>query len=181
MFFQVSIFPVDATMTPKSVTPQDAPGALDARCFTLLPALLLLLATPALAESDDVARGRYLIQISGCNDCHTAGWMESAGQVPEDRWLTGSPLGWRGPWGTTYASNLRLVAHNLTEPQWLEHARREWRPPMPWFNLRKMEDDDLIAIYRYVRHLGAAGEMAPAYLPPDKTPQMPYAVFPGVK
>ncbi|AYF90827.1 cytochrome C [Pseudomonas sp. DY-1] len=134
-----------------------------------------------MAESDDVARGRYLIQVSGCNDCHTAGWMESSGQVAEGQWLTGSPLGWRGPWGTTYASNLRLVAQNLSEAQWLEHARREWRPPMPWFNLRRMEDRDLTAIFHYIRNLGPAGSVAPAYVPPGHAPQMPYAEFPGVE
>ncbi|MGQ7814854.1 hypothetical protein [Metapseudomonas furukawaii] len=168
-------------MTPIPVSSKALPRAANARTLALLSALLLALAVPAQAENAEVTRGRYLIQVSGCNDCHTSGWMESAGQIPEDRWLTGSPLGWRGPWGTTYASNLRLVAHNLTEAQWLEHARREWRPPMPWFNLRRMENDDLLAIYRFIRHLGAAGELAPAYVPPDKTPPMPFAVFPGVE
>ncbi|MDT4864514.1 hypothetical protein FQZ97_992780 [compost metagenome] len=166
-------------MSPTVAAPRAIPGALDARRRTLLPALLLCLVAPTQAETDQVARGRYLIQVSGCNDCHTAGWMESAGQVAEGQWLTGSPLGWRGPWGTTYASNLRLVAQNLGERQWLEHARREWRPPMPWFNLRQMDDGDLLAIYRYIRHLGPAGSMVPAFVPPGQAPQMPYAQFPG--
>lgn len=130
------------------------------------------------AESD-VQRGRYLIQVSGCNDCHTPGYMETDGKVDEKFWLTGSQLGWRGPWGTTYASNLRLVVQNLTEQQWLSHARGPWRPPMPWFNLRKMRDEDLMAIFRYIRHLGPSGAPAPLYLPPDQMPKMPYAQFPG--
>ena len=86
--------------------------------------------TPAYPKAD-IQRGRYLVRISGCNDCHTPGYPESGGKTPEKLWLTGSPLGWRGPWGTTYASNLRLVMHNMTEAQWLKHARVEWRPPMP--------------------------------------------------
>lgn len=168
-------------MTQPFATPWAQFGALDEPLRRLFPALLAFVVFPAMAEGNDVARGRYLVQVSGCNDCHTAGWMESSGQVAESQWLTGSPLGWRGPWGTTYASNLRLVAQNLSEMQWLEHARREWRPPMPWFNLRRMDDRDLTAIFHYIRNLGPAGSMAPAYVPPGKTPQMPYAEFPGVE
>jgi hypothetical protein len=42
-----------------------------------------------------------------------------------------------------------------------------------------MTTADLRAIYRYVRHLGAAGKPAPDYVPPDKTPAGPYVQFPG--
>jgi mono/diheme cytochrome c family protein len=73
----------------------------------------LLLALPALAQDKtkadpQVERGRYLIKIGGCNDCHTAGYAPAGGKVPESQWLTGDALCWRGPWGTTYATNLRL-------------------------------------------------------------------------
>jgi len=88
-------------------------------------------------------------------------------------------LGWRGPWGTTYPTNLRLVAQALSEEQWLKSSRRELRPPMPWFNLRDMSDGDLRAIYRYLRHLGPVGEPAPAYVPPGTEPQSPFVQFPA--
>jgi mono/diheme cytochrome c family protein len=133
----------------------------------------------AKASKADIQRGRYLVRITGCNDCHTPGYPESNGKTDEKLWLTGSPLGWRGPWGTTYAPNLRLVVQNLTEAQWLKHARTEWRPPMPWFNLREMTDADLKAMYRYIRHLGPAGEPAPAYVPPNQTPKQPFVQFPA--
>lgn len=126
----------------------------------------------------EVQRGRYLVQVAGCNDCHTPGYPESGGKVDEKLWLTGSALGWRGPWGTTYPPNLRRVAHTLTEVQWLAHARKAWRPPMPWFNLRDMTDADLGAIHRYLRHLGPAGEPAPAYVPPGRAPAAAVVSFP---
>jgi mono/diheme cytochrome c family protein len=134
---------------------------------------------PGKKASPDVERGRYLVQVAGCNDCHTPGYLESAGKVDEKDWLTGSPLGWRGPWGTTYGPNLRLAAAKLTEAQWLPHARNEWRPPMPWFNLRKMSDADLTAIYRYLQHAGPAGKPAPAALPPGQEPKGPFVQFPA--
>ena len=126
-----------------------------------------------------VARGRYVVSIAGCNDCHTPNFPMKNGEVAEAEWLTGDALGWRGPWGTTYATNLRLYFQDLTEEQWLKKAKTlNARPPMPWFNVRKMSTTDLRAMYRYIRHLGPAGKPAPAYLPPDKTPPQPYVAFP---
>ena len=109
--------------------------------------------------------------IGGCNDCHTAGYAPSGGKVPESQWLLGDALGWHGPWGTTYATNLRLYMQDLTEEQWVKKAKAlNARPPMPWFNVRAMTSGDLRAMYRYIRSLGPVGKPAPAYLPPDKTP-----------
>lgn len=149
---------------------------------TLLVAIVILLAAAsALAFAGDrqVERGRYLVAIAGCNDCHTPGFAMKNGQVPESLWLTGDALGWRGPWGTTYAPNLRLSMQELKEDEWVKKAKTlTTRPPMPWFNLHHMSASDLRAIYRYVRHLGPAGKPAPAYVPPDGTPAGPYVQFP---
>jgi mono/diheme cytochrome c family protein len=129
--------------------------------------------------SADVNRGRYLVATSGCNDCHTPGYPVSGGKVDEKLWMTGDKLGWRGPWGTTYASNLRLTASRMTETQFVALARNpQLRPPMPWFVLRDMNERDVRAVYRYLKHAGPAGEPAPAYLPPDKTPNPPFVQFP---
>jgi mono/diheme cytochrome c family protein len=129
--------------------------------------------------SAEAARGRYLVQIAGCNDCHTPGYAPSGGKVEEKLWLTGEQLGWRGPWGTTYASNLRLLVKDMTADQFVKHARNEFRPPMPWFNLRDMSDRDVKSIYAYLKHLGPAGQPAPHYVPPDKTPSGPFVQFPA--
>lgn len=134
---------------------------------------------PATLDKKTEDRGRYVIKIAGCNDCHTAGYAEAAGKIPEKDWLKGDTIGWRGPWGTTYASNLRLYMQNVTEDKWITVSRSvEFRPPMPWFALREMSEQDLRAIYRFIRKLGPAGEPAPAYLPPDQEPPKPYIQFP---
>ena len=130
------------------------------------------------SEKRLIEHGHYLSQIAGCNDCHTPDFLLSEGKVPEKLWLTGSRFGWRGPWGTTYAVNLRLFAGNLTENQWVTLAKAlRARPPMPWFDLNIMEDHDLRALYHFMRYLGPGGKPAPAYLPTDKEPQTPYALF----
>ena len=129
---------------------------------------------------NQVEHGRYLTRIAGCNDCQTPGYLLSEGNVPEEAWLTGDAFGWRGPWGTTYSSNLRVFANALTEDQWLavDHALRT-RPPMPWFNLNSMHDQDLKDMYQFLRYLGPKGDAAPGYLPPEIEPKPPYALFPS--
>jgi len=127
-----------------------------------------------------VDRGRYLVRIGGCNDCHTTGYTQAGGKVPETRWLTGDQLGWRGPWGTTYPSNLRSYFATISEDKWVEVARTvEFRPPMPWFTLRDMTAQDLRAIYRFIRSLGAGGAPAPAFVPPGQEPKGPVVLFPA--
>lgn len=149
----------------------------------LIPALALLAACqPAAAPQaaptatvDLVARGEYLVMTTGCNDCHTAGYAEHQGKVDKALWLTGSPLGYNGPWGTTYAANLRLGLKDMTEAQWMEYsAKLRTRPIMPDFTLRAMNEEDRRAIYRFIQSLGPAGQPVPAYLPPGQTPPAPY-------
>jgi mono/diheme cytochrome c family protein len=134
-------------------------------------------ASAATTDTASIERGRYLTRIGGCNDCHTPGYNEVAGKLPETEWLMGSPVGFQGPWGTTYPANLRLTLDRMTEAQWLARARAEMRPPMPWFNLRDMTDDDLRAIYRYVKSLGPKGPPAPQYAAPGQQVATPYFVF----
>lgn len=132
------------------------------------------------ADDASVARGRYIAKIGGCNDCHTAGYAPSGGKVPEKDWLMGDALGWRGDWGTTYPSNLRITLSKLSEDQWVKTAKTmQARPPMPWFALHDMTEQDLRAFYRFVRQLGPVGAPAPAYVPPGTTPQGPVVQFPA--
>jgi mono/diheme cytochrome c family protein len=129
-----------------------------------------------------IERGRYVVEIGGCNDCHTAGYAEAGGKAAESDRLKGDTLGYRGPWGTTYPTNLRISMGKMTEDQWLKYAKSLMsRPPMPWFNVRAMTDADLRAVFQYVKSLGVSGTAAPAFLPPDKAPKPPYIQWPGVK
>lgn len=154
------------------------------RLFANVAAVALILglagqasAADAAKQSAGVERGRYLVTIGGCNDCHTAGYLEQGGTTPESQWLTGSPVGYQGPWGTTYAANLRLVAGRMTEAEWVAHARKERLPPMPWFNVKVMSDTDLKAVYAFIRSLGQPGRPAPAYVAPGGKVTTPYFVF----
>lgn len=141
-------------------------------------------AAPAKASSksaadNEIERGRYIVAISGCNDCHTHRFLLSGGKTPEKEWLTGSTMGWRGPWGTTYATNLRLYFQEITEEQWVQVAKEiQRRPPMPYYSLNAMTEADVRALYKYVRSLGPAGNPAPKFVPADKAPPQPFVQFP---
>ena len=137
-------------------------------------------ATEPAPNSNMADRGRYIAQVSGCNDCHTPGYLLNDGNVPVEQWLSGDSFGWRGPWGTTYPPNLRLFVSNMTEDEWVITAKSlRRRPPMPWFNLNAMSKPDLRALYQFMRSLGEPGQPAPVYLPPGEEPKTPYALFPS--
>ncbi len=93
----------------------------------------------------------------------------------------GNPVGWRSKKGTTYATNLRLYFQNLSEDGWLQVARTaQPRAPMPWWSLRDTSDEDLRAMYRYIKSLTPLGEPAPSFLPPDQVPARPYQQLPDM-
>jgi mono/diheme cytochrome c family protein len=129
-----------------------------------------------MSEADQLARGRYLVGITGCNDCHTPGYFYGAPDTT--RLLSGSELGWQGPWGVSYARNL------TPEPQtgigaWSESdivtAIRTGKrpdgamllPPMPWPDLAGLTDEDANAIAKYLKTLPPVMHKVPDKLPPD--------------
>ncbi len=140
-------------------------------------AIALMAGTAVAQPVTDAAaidRGRYLVLIGHCNNCHTAGYIGRQGQTPEKDWLLGNPLGFRTAVGTTYASNLRLTTPNFSEDQWVQYAKNvKLRPPMPWWSLHDTRTEDLRAMYRFIRQLGAAGQPAPEFIAPDREPPRP--------
>ena len=77
------------------------------RCalITATVAIAFLVSIAALAQQKaaklpaEVARGKYLLQIAGCNDCHTPGYTASAGKVEEKLWPYRRPARLAGPMG----------------------------------------------------------------------------------
>lgn len=135
--------------------------------------------SPALAaDKASVKEGLRIAVISGCHDCHTDGFAVSEGKVDPEKALRGTVVGFQGPWGTTYPSNLRLTLANLSEDQFIEYARTfKTRPPMPWFGVHAMTDTELKSFYMYVKSLGEPGRAAPDYVRPGVAPKTPFIVF----
>lgn len=131
-------------------------GILSFSCATNPPS------TTAVAKVDPVARGRYLVTIMSCNDCHTPGYFYGAADTM--RMLSGSDVGWVGPWGVVHARNLTPDSTGLgswTSEQ-IVHALRTGNTPdgsqlatiMPWMNYANILDqDDAMAIAAYLKSL----------------------------
>jgi mono/diheme cytochrome c family protein len=136
--------------------------------------------------AEKIARGKQISWAAGCNDCHTPGTFYG---VPDTtRLLSGSELGWEGPWGVTYPRNL------TPDPEtgiasWTEHDivtafrtgqrpdKSPLLPPMPWPAYAHMSDDDAYALAAYIKSLPPVRHQAPARLAPGKGAG-PRLVFP---
>jgi mono/diheme cytochrome c family protein len=131
--------------------------------------------TKLAAAVDPVARGKYLSIVCNCIDCHTPGTLYGAPDTT--RALSGSDLGWEGPWGVTYARNLtpdmetgigKYTADDIVRA--LRTGRRldgsPMLPPMPWPNAAQMNDEDIQALAAYLKSLPAVSHKVPDRLSP---------------
>ncbi len=139
------------------------------------------------ARAMRVARGDYLATTMGCKDCHTPGYFYGASD--RTRELSGSELGWSGPWGTSYPSNLTpdiqtglgswsdadIVRAIRTG---IRPDRTVLRPPMPWPNFAVLTDDDVNAIVAYLRTLKPIRHQELPALPPSVEPRGPAFTLP---
>ncbi len=117
----------------------------------------------AVAKPDPVTRGRYLVTIMSCNDCHTPGYFYGAPDTL--RRLAGSDLGWVGPWGVVHARNLTPDSTtgigSWTKEQIVTALRSGNTPSgvqlaaiMPWANYASILDEgDAMAIASYLKSL----------------------------
>ena len=84
---------------------------------------------------------------------------------------------WAGPWGISFAANLTPDASGLkswTPETFIQAIRtgkhagvgREIPPPMPWMDYAKMTDDDLRAVFAYLKSLPPVANTVPDPVPP---------------
>ena len=146
--------------------------------FCAAVALCIVPSGQLAAAEASVERGLYISIIGGCHFCHTEGYREAEGKIDPAKALAGSSLGWRGPWGTTYAANLRDTALGFTEDGWVDLLKTKVNlPPMPWYQIQAMDEGDLRSLYLYIKSLGEPGELAPFYRAPGKEPRTPYVTL----
>lgn len=152
--------------------------------FVIAAWLALAAGTGAQQRSGDpksaVERGRYLVGITGCHDCHSP---KVKGMTPDlSLALSGRPsttpvpsradgevhasldlTAWTGPWGQSVASNLTPdaatgIGKRYTEASFIQAMRTGRKPngtmiqpPMPSEVYQNMTDEDLRAIWAYLQ------------------------------
>lgn len=154
------------------------------------------------AAMSPVERGKYLVTIASCNDCHTPMKMGPSGPAPDmSRMLSGHPEGmamppapkmdmpwmvsgaatmtaWSGPFGTSFTANLTPDSTTglgkCSEADFIKIFKtgmmfginRPIMPPMPVEYVKQMSDDDLKAVYAYLRTIPPVKNKVPDYIPP---------------
>jgi mono/diheme cytochrome c family protein len=144
-------------------------------------ALLLLGAghDAAKAQSDRVARGKYLVTIMSCHDCHTPGYF--LGKPDMDRFLGGSDVGFKIPPGVFHGANLtpdkETGLGKWTDGEIITAIRtgkrpdgRELAPVMPYHAFAQLTDPDVKAIVAYLRTLPPVKNKVPGPFGPDEKP-----------
>ncbi len=148
--------------------------------FALAVAITALSAAAVRAADPQVERGRYLVQIGGCTDCHTPG--NFFGHPDMTRFLGGSDVGFAVPGlGVFVGPNLtpdnETGLGRWTAPQIVTAITTGVRPdgrilapPMPWRNLSGLTHEDALAIAAYLKSLPpvsrkVAGPFGPAEPP----------------
>ena len=157
------------------------------------------------AHAAAVQRGKYLVSVLACTDCHTPKKMGPNGPEPDmTRFLSGyveenlpAPppssgpwmvhtngqlTAWAGPWGISYTKNL-TPDENTGIGSWSEETfmkairtgkhmgvSRPILPPMPWDVYRNLTDEDLKAVYAYLRTIPAIHNPQPDPTPPPAAP-----------
>ncbi|GAA4308650.1 c-type cytochrome [Nibribacter koreensis] len=161
----------------------------------------------SLSQDQLLERGKYLVAIGSCNDCHSpkdaSPEKGKEGAPDPNRLMSGHPAteklpplaaganndGWVrfsmgstamvGPWGTSFAANLTpdpTGIGNWTLDNFKTALRegkykgmennRNLLPPMPWPNYQSMTDQDVEAIFTYLKSLPPVKNVVPAPIPP---------------
>jgi mono/diheme cytochrome c family protein len=181
------------------------------RSIVLFVALLTVLAArPAAADgaapltggppaSDPVARGKWLVEVLGCNYCHTPRLPDGrldpnymmAGHpaaAPYPQWndslftkgygmlVSTSGTAFAGPWGVTFARNLtpdKVTGIGGWDDAAFINVLREGmlKPPMPALAFGLLSDDDLKAMFAYFMTLKPVPNLVPfRQLTPPRLP-----------
>jgi len=156
-----------------------------AYCWRRLAAAALV-ATAPLASSHaadpQVERGKYLVELGGCTDCHTPGHL--LGHPDMARYLGGSDVGFGIPAVGVF------VGPNLTPDRetglgsWTREqivtaittgVRPDGRvlaPVMPWRGLSHLTKSDALAIAAFLKNLPVVRNKVPGPFGPRDTPSV---------
>lgn len=159
-----------------------------------------------MTESQMIERGKFLVTVGGCSDCHTPKLFGPQGITHDSsRFLSGYPAdnplpevdmslvqpgkwvlftqditGAVGPWGASFAANLtpdKETGIGTWQPEMFINALRTGKhlgagrpilPPMPWEGISKLSNEDLNAMFAYLKSLKPIKNKVPNPITPDQ-------------
>jgi mono/diheme cytochrome c family protein len=158
--------------------------------FLALGATAAFCGLPASARADDaqIARGKYLVTVAGCSDCHTPGALIGAPDMK--RFLAGADVGFSIPGqGVFVGQNLTpdkaTGLGDWTSDQIVTAIRlgktpegRELSPVMPYHAFSHLTDEDAMAIAAFLKSLSPVANNVVSYKSNEKVPIAVSAVLP---
>jgi mono/diheme cytochrome c family protein len=133
----------------------------------------------AMADDAQVARGEYLVAISGCNDCHTPGYF--FGKPDMSRFLGGSDVGFEIPGigvfpGPNITPDKETGIGSWTLEQIVAAIQTGRRPDgrtlapiMPWPAFASLTEDDATAIAEFLQSVKPVSNQVPEPSKPGDT------------
>lgn len=152
----------------------------------LVAASVAFLSLPVMAETT-VERGKYLVEIMTCTECHTPGAL--LGKPDLNNPLGGSEVGYEIPGqGVYYGANLtpdkETGIGTWTEAQIITAIKTGVRPDgrilsavMPWRDFAALNDKDAKAIAVYLKSLKPFVRKVPGPFGPGEKPTSFYYAF----
>jgi mono/diheme cytochrome c family protein len=147
-----------------------------------------LLPRTAHAESQ-VERGRYLVVVAGCNDCHTPGFF--LGKPDTTKYLGGSDVGFEIPGlgvfpGRNITPDKETGIGNWTDEEIAialtagkRPDGRQLAPIMPYPSFTRMTKEDVAAIIAFLHSIPAVkNEVAGPFKPGGKVSIFTFRVLP---
>jgi mono/diheme cytochrome c family protein len=109
--------------------------------------------------------------------------MPAAPGLPPGPWVmtaSGTMTAWAGPWGVSFTANLtpdkETGLGDWTEEMFIATMKtgrhqgkgRPLLPPMPYFNLRELTDEDIKSVFAYLQSLPPIRNRVPAPIDPPE-------------
>lgn len=158
--------------------------------FALVTAAILSMPLPATADDPQIERGKYLVIVGGCSDCHTPGTF--LGHPDMTRFLGGSDVGFAIPGlgvfvGPNLTPDKETGLGNWTNEQiviaFTTGKRPDGRvlaPIMPWMALSQLTSSDAEAIAAYLKSIPAVKNPVHGPFGPDEKPSvLVFTIVPG--
>jgi len=155
-----------------------------------IAAAALFGATTAASADEQVERGKYLVTLGGCSDCHTPGTF--LGKPDFSRLLGGSDVGFAIPGlgvfvGRNLTPDTETGLGNWTDDQIISAITagatpngRRLAPIMPYAALSHLTSDDAHAIVAYLKSLPPVKNAVPGPFGPKEIPStLVFVIVPG--
>ena len=162
---------------------------ISVRLALVTASVIALSAFAATADDSQITRGKYLVTLGGCSDCHTPGYF--FGNPDMSRYLGGSDVGFEIPGqGVFVASNItpdKETGIGRWTPEQIATAIQTGQRPdgrllapiMPWHAFAQLTAEDAKAIVAFLQSLEPiSNKVLGPFKPGEKVSSFMFRIMP---